>query len=156
MCSKIIQQTCQYENDEKIQSIKLEIRSARLKRNNEKQNIRSQMIDKQIRLNDLNQETGASTWLTTLPLKEEGYTLTKNCSGTSSEYVMDGSCLESLKHVTVVLSLICNMHYLARQADLFQSGINNIRNVTATLLKEVCKDVRIEPSLQPLTGPGIQ
>ena len=78
LCSKIIQQTRQYDNDGKIQSINLKISSARLKINNEKlQNIRSQMLDKQIRLNDLNQETGASTSLTTLPLKEEGYALTK-------------------------------------------------------------------------------
>ena len=33
---------------------------------------------------------------------------------------------------------------------------NNILNVTATLLKEVCKDVRIEPSLQPLTDEEFQ
>ena len=29
---------------------------------------------------------------------------------------------------------------------------NHVRNITGALLKEVCKDVRIEPSLQPLTG----
>ena len=30
-----------------------------------------------MRTNDLNQETGASAWLTTLLLKQEGYALTK-------------------------------------------------------------------------------
>ena len=30
-----------------------------------------------MRTNDLNQETRASAWLTTLPLKQEGYALTK-------------------------------------------------------------------------------
>ena len=45
LCSKIIQQSRQYENDGEIQSIKLEIRSARLKRNNEKlQNIESRRV----------------------------------------------------------------------------------------------------------------
>ena len=29
---------------------------------------------------------------------------------------------------------------------------NSIRNITATLLKETCTDVKIEPQLQPLTG----
>ena len=29
---------------------------------------------------------------------------------------------------------------------------NRIRDITANLLKEVCKDVRLEPCLQPLTG----
>ena len=35
------------------------------------------MNSEQLRTNDLNQETGASAWLTTLPLKQEGYALTK-------------------------------------------------------------------------------
>ena len=30
-----------------------------------------------IRLNKINQEKGASTWLSTLPLKDEGYSLSK-------------------------------------------------------------------------------
>ena len=29
---------------------------------------------------------------------------------------------------------------------------NHLRNITATLLKEVCKDIRVEPQLQQLTG----
>ena len=29
---------------------------------------------------------------------------------------------------------------------------NQIRNITASLLKETCKDVRVEPTLQQLTG----
>ena len=32
---------------------------------------------------------------------------------------------------------------------------NKLRNVTASLLSEVCKDVAIEPMLQPLTGEAI-
>ena len=34
------------------------------------------MSDEQRRLNEINQQQGASTWLTTLPIKEEGYTIT--------------------------------------------------------------------------------
>ena len=29
---------------------------------------------------------------------------------------------------------------------------NHLRNITATLLKEVCKDIRVEPQLEELTG----
>ena len=29
---------------------------------------------------------------------------------------------------------------------------NLVRNITSSLLSEVCKDVRVEPQLQPLTG----
>ena len=37
----------------------------------------------QKRLNELNQEQGASGWLTTLPVLDEGYDLTKQLFGTS-------------------------------------------------------------------------
>ena len=33
---------------------------------------------------------------------------------------------------------------------------NQIRNITASLLNETCKDVRIEPTLQKLTGENLQ
>ena len=35
------------------------------------------MNSEHLRTNDLNQKTGVSAWLTTLPLKQEGYVLTK-------------------------------------------------------------------------------
>ena len=41
------------------------------------ENIRSYLTEKQIRLNNLNQEQRSSSWLTTHPLSEEGYDLTK-------------------------------------------------------------------------------
>ena len=33
---------------------------------------------------------------------------------------------------------------------------NNIRNITALLLKKICKDVRVEPLLQLLIGESLQ
>ena len=45
--------------------------------NKELQKIRSTLSDEQKRLNELNSEQGASSWLTTIPLSEEGYDLTK-------------------------------------------------------------------------------
>ena len=45
--------------------------------NEELQKLRYTLSDKQKRLNELNREQGASSWLTTIPLSEEGYDLTK-------------------------------------------------------------------------------
>ena len=39
--------------------------------------LRLKFSDQQKRLNELNQEQGASSWLTTLPILDEGYDLTK-------------------------------------------------------------------------------
>ena len=43
------------------------------------QRLRNNMSDEQRQSNKINQQQGASTWLTALPLKEEGYTINKNC-----------------------------------------------------------------------------
>ena len=46
--------------------------------NNEKlQKLGSTLGDEQKCLNELNREQGVSSWLTTIPLSEEGYDLTK-------------------------------------------------------------------------------
>ena len=39
--------------------------------------LRLKFSDQQKRLNELNQEQGASSWVTTLPILDEGYDLTK-------------------------------------------------------------------------------
>ena len=68
----------QYEPNEEIQIIKTGTHVARPEQTKQKQYvIRSHLNSEQSRTNDLNQETGASAWLTTLTLKQEGYALTK-------------------------------------------------------------------------------
>ena len=78
LSTKIINQMRQYESDKEIQIIKNRIHAARVEQNKQKLDvIRSHMNSEQLRTNNLNHETGASAWLTTLPLKQEGYALTK-------------------------------------------------------------------------------
>ena len=65
-------------NQMKKFKIKNRIHAARVEQSKRKLDvIRSYMNSEQLRTNDLNQETGASAWLTTLLLKQEGYALTK-------------------------------------------------------------------------------
>ena len=45
--------------------------------NEELQKLQTTLSNKQKRLNELNREQGAYSWLTTIPLSEEGYELTK-------------------------------------------------------------------------------
>ena len=101
--------------------------------NEELQKLRFTLSDEQKRLNELNREQGASSWLTTIPLSEEGYDLTKQLFWDLIQYAP--SCKKgvfvSLRH-------------------------NHIRKITSMLLKEVCKDVRVEPQLQQITGEYLQ
>ena len=92
-------------------TIKNKIKSTKKSNNKlELKSVRLDLNDHQKRLNDFNQDDGASSWLTTLhalSCKKGGFV--------------------SLRH-------------------------NQIRNITASLLQGVCKDVRVERTLQYLTG----
>ena len=64
-----------YETD--VQNIKQKIKSQNQQKHQAKlENIRSSLTEEQIRLNNLNQEHGSSSWLTEVPLSGEGYDLT--------------------------------------------------------------------------------
>ena len=80
--NKIIEkgQASSQQHDKKIKENKNNIqKSMQACHNSILQRLRNDMTDEQQRLNEINQQQGASTWLTTLPIKEEGYTINKNC-----------------------------------------------------------------------------
>ena len=101
---------------------------------------------------DLSIEKGASSWLNTLPLKRYHFDLTKTefRDGLALRYGREplktpAMCpcgeLFSLSH-----SLQCN------KGGYTQMRHNEIRDTFASVMKEVCYDVEIEPKLQPLEG----
>ena len=78
LCEKIIQQERQYDLDNKIKEIKNKITRTRLTRYHQiLVEVRADMNENQQRLNDINQEPGASSWISSLPLEDEGYVLNK-------------------------------------------------------------------------------
>ena len=101
---------------------------------------------------DLSIEKGASSWLNTLPLKRYHFDLSKTefRDGLALRYGWEPlktplirPCGESfsLSH-----SLQCN------KGGYNQMRHNEIRDTFASVMKEVCYDVEIEPKLQPLEG----
>ena len=64
---------------------------------------------------------------------------------------MDGHQLTWPPHVIVVNPSVLSMHFLVQEV-IFHATIhhNEIRDITATLLTEVCHDVYVEPDLQPV------
>ena len=76
--NQIIQQNRQFIPAENMNDIKNKIKlNKREKNKNNLAIIRNELTDHQNRLNKINQATGASSWLTTLPIKDEGYVLNK-------------------------------------------------------------------------------
>ena len=78
LLTRIIKQEIQLSSKTDAQNIKQKIKNQKQRKHQAKlENMRSYLTEEQIRLNNLNQEHGSSSWLTTHPLSEEGYDLTK-------------------------------------------------------------------------------
>ena len=151
--NKINEQVRQYEADSDLQKKKNKIKANKTERYKTIiGDVKNTMNDQGIRLNKMNQETGASSWLTTLPLKDGGYTITKQCFWDLIR-IRYGWELTRLAENCECGSKFTIEHALSCKKGGFVSlRHNQIRNITASLLKKVCHDVCLEPCLQQLTG----
>ena len=122
------------------------------RRSTEADEISGLLPDSMRRAVDLAKEKGSSTWLTVLPLAEHGFTLHKRAfhDAVALRY---GWTPSEMPSTCVCGSRFSVEHALSCARGGFPSiRHNEIRNLTATLLTEVCHDVCIEPELQPLSG----
>ena len=119
----------------------------------------------------LAQEKGASSWLTSLPIEEYSFALHKGA-------FHDALALRyNWQPIRTPLSCCCGAidrrrklpssiyggakfsveHVLSCPKGGFPSlRHNEIRDLTANLLTEVCSNVSIEPELQPITGEALR
>ena len=104
---------------------------------------------------DLTSQKGASSWLIALLLSEHGFFLNKG------EF-RDAICLRynwELKNTPTHCG--CGNIYSTDHAMICHTGgfpthrHNEIRDITATLLTDVCHNVSVEPLLQPLSGESL-
>ena len=97
-------------------------------------------------------EKGASSWLTMLPIAEHGFHLHKGV-------FRDAICLRyGLTPPHLPTECVCGSPFSVDHAMNCKRGgfpfirHNELQDITAELLTEVCPDVMIEPPLQPLSG----
>ena len=98
----------------------------------------------------LAQEKGSSTWLTSLPLAEHGFSLHRSAfhDAMALRYGWTPKNLPAKCHCGARFSV---EHALSCPKGGFPTiRHNEIRDLTASLLSEVCKDVCTEPTLQPI------
>ena len=100
-------------------------------------------------------EKGASTWLTSLPLKRYGFRLNK-------QQFWDAVCIRyDLQLKDVPKYCQCGQEYSINHCLSCKKGgyiiirHNAVRDTLAELLGEICKDVKVEPSLLPVTGENL-
>ena len=92
----------------------------------------------------LSGEPGSSSWLTALPLFEHGFALCKKA-------FWDALCLMYGWQLPLLPSS-CACGQQCACGGFPSIRYNELRDITAGLLTEVCHSVGVEPSLQPLTG----
>ena len=153
LTSRIVNQHCQHQSNENVNQIKNKVKLMKFQHHQEQLNeLHLKFSDQQKRLNELNQEQGALSWLTTLPIFDDGYDLTK-------QLFWD---LIRIRYGWILTRLPTNyecgtkfniQHALScKKGGFISLRHNHLRNITTTLLKEVCKDIRVEHQLQQLTG----
>ena len=116
----------------------------------------NELSKEKLRLIELNCESGASLWLTTLPIAEEGYQLDKQ-SFWDLIRVRYGYHLQRLPERCPCGSRFNIQHALSCKKGGFVTQRHNaLRDVTARLMTEVCTDVKVEPPLKELTGERLR
>ena len=104
---------------------------------------------------NLNSEPGSSSWLTALPLHDQGFHLNK-------QEFWDALHLRyGWKLVNIPSHCVCGSTFTPDHAMICRRGgltfvrHNEIRDLTAEWLNKICYDVTTEPPLQPLSGEVI-
>ena len=97
-------------------------------------------------------EKGASSWLNALPLSKHGFDLTKTKfrDGIALRYTWEGKNTPAICPCGKKFSLTHALH--SAKGGYTHLRHNEIRDVFANLMDDVCHDVQIEPKLQSLDG----
>ena len=103
---------------------------------------------------DLNSEPGASSWLLALQLQDQGFHLTKQEFWNALHLRYDWNLLNTPSHCVCGANFSTD-HAICRHGGLTFVRHNDLFDITAELLSEVCNDVAIEPPLQSLSGEVI-
>ena len=152
LCDVIVQKT-----EDREQFTKQKIKAERSKRYQQQlDEIRLRMSADQKRQNEAIQESGSYNWLTTLPIKEFGYDLNKEqfWDALRIRYNWELPRMPTLCACGAKFDL---PHALSCKKGGFVSMRHNeVRDITALLLTEVCRDVRKEPMLLEVTNENIK
>ena len=114
--------------------------------------LRLQLCDHLKRAMELASEKGASSRLTALPLTEHSFSLHKGAFRDALAIRYGWLPLQTPAHCDCSANFSIDHSLSCAKGGFPSIRHNEVRDLTALLLTEVCHDVRIEPHLQPLTG----
>ena len=139
-----------------VRTVKNDVkRENRRRQDSQSETINAQLTPELKRCVDLSQEKGSSSWLSVLPLEEHGFYLHKG------EFRDALDLRYGWKLNNTPQTCNCGAQFTVNHAMICHMGgfptirHNEIRDITASLLTEVCNNVAIEPALQPLSGENM-
>ena len=97
-------------------------------------------------------EKGASKWLSGLPLKEAGFRLNKLEFRDAIALRYDLSVPRLPDICACGNEFTCDHAMICKTGGFISLRHNELRDLTGNMLTEACRNVEVEPLLQPLTG----
>ena len=104
------------------------------------------------RLLELASEKGSSAWLSAPPLQDHGFTLNK-------QFFHNALCFRfGWRPPLLPIKCVCGSGFTVEHAlSCLMGGMQNLRHnelrdLTAQMLRKVCHNVTVEPALQPVSG----
>ena len=140
-------------NELEIKSIKGNIKTEKEERHKTTLvEIKRRLTENENRLNDITQEKCASNWLAAYPISDQGYDLNKQQFWDSIR-LRYGWRLGNIPSTCSCGSKMDTQHAMCcKKGGFVTLRHNDVRDLTANLLNEVCNNVNIEPQLLPVTG----
>ena len=120
------------------------------------ESLKNALPEDMVRKIDTAQETGASNWLASLPIRAKGFALNKQefLDGVALRY---GWPVEGLPNTCACGSPNSVDHTMTcKKGGFICIRHDEVRDLTASMLREVCHDVSTEPTLLPLDGEHMQ
>ena len=139
-------------NGEQVRIRKESAKNKKLRQAQSATELKDQLPDNMQKVMILSTEKGSSNWLSTLPIAEQGFVLHKGA-------FRDALCLRYGWHLpNMPIQCTCGKQFSVEHALSCPYGgfptirHNELRDITAELMSEVCHNVGTEPILQPITN----
>ncbi|KAG0712875.1 hypothetical protein GWK47_017444 [Chionoecetes opilio] len=118
--------------------------------------LKGALLDDTVRKIHTAHKTGASNWLTCLPIRAKGFSLNKQ-EFVDAVALRYGWPVEGIPK-TCVCGVPNNVDHTitCKRGGFVCIRHDEVRDVTASMLREVCRDVSTEPTLLPIDGEQLQ
>ena len=114
--------------------------------------LQNRLNENRLRLNSINREKGVSSWLTSYPISDHGFHLTKQQFWDSLRLRYSGVLLNIPSTCCCSAKMDAQHAMSCKRGEFVTIRYNDLRDLTANVLSNLRNDVDIESKLLPVTG----